>query len=132
MPCTGVMYRASMCTAAMIKDGCSNTYLLGERGLDPDFYNTYSECANDQGWDTGYDYDVNRWTATPPSRDRPGYMDSGGCETIFGSAHAIGFNMGFCDGSVHLISYSIDPSVHLSLGNRKDGMPTNIKQALGQ
>jgi prepilin-type N-terminal cleavage/methylation domain-containing protein/prepilin-type processing-associated H-X9-DG protein len=125
-PATGVMYRTSMCTTAMIKDGTSKTYLLGERYLDPDYYYTYSLCSNDQGWDQGYDYDTDRWTASPPVRDRAGYVDNGGCDTIFGSAHPATFNMAFCDGSVHPISYSIDPGVHKSLGNRMDGGPGSL------
>ena len=39
----------------------------------------------------------------------------------FGSAHSGGFNMAFCDGSVHSIIYEIDPQVHAMLSDRGDG-----------
>jgi prepilin-type processing-associated H-X9-DG protein len=39
----------------------------------------------------------------------------------FGSAHSVGFNMAFCDGSVHIILYTIDAPVHAMLSNRMDG-----------
>jgi prepilin-type N-terminal cleavage/methylation domain-containing protein len=127
---TGVVYRRSMCKMASIKHGPSFTYLAGERYLDPDYYySTY--CANDQGWDTGYDFDVNRWTGVggsplPPKRDTTGYYDNGGCDRIFGSAHRDGFQMVFCDGSVRRFSFSIDPTIHRVLGSRKDRTPVDF------
>ena len=42
-----------------------------------------------------------------------------------GSAHAAGFNIALCDGSVRTISYSIDAATHANLGNRKDGVAIN-------
>ena len=59
---TGVIYRRSEIQIAHIRDGTSNTYLLGERYLNPDFYFRGTLCADDQGWDLGYDFDTNRWT----------------------------------------------------------------------
>ena len=83
-------------------------------------------CANDQGWDLGYDYDVNRWTNQQPRQDRPGYVTNGGCDVIFGSAHAAGFHMVFCDGSVHTLDFSVDLETHRRLGNRKDKLPVDL------
>lgn len=120
---TGVIFRASECTTAMIKDGVSNTYMIGERYLCPDAYFVGSYCDNDQGWDQGYDYDTVRGTMDPPSQDRPGLC---GCMITFGSAHEAGFNMAFCDGVVRLINFSIDPLVHSQLGHRSDGEPTDL------
>jgi len=119
---TGVIYRRSMVKMAHILDGASNTYLIGERFLNPDNYYDGYACDNDQGWDLGYDYDVNRWTGAPdqPLQDRPGLA---GCRTNFGSAHAAGFQMALCDGSVHLMRFDIDPEIHRRLGNRKDKLP---------
>ncbi len=125
---TGVIFRRSKTRFAHILDGASSTYLLGERFLSPDHYEDGGECANDQGWDLGYDYDVNRWTryvpnSMPPIKDTPmqdvpGYT---GCMTIFGSAHWGKFHMVLCDGSVQAINYTIDPETHRQLGNRADG-----------
>ena len=53
-----------MVKMAQIKHGASLTYLIGERYLDPDDWLNGVECANDQGWDEGYDYDTDRWTGS--------------------------------------------------------------------
>ncbi len=50
----------------------------------------------------------------------------------FGSAHAGGFNMAFCDGSIHTILYEIDPMVHTMLSDRQDGLTVDSTQYLGQ
>jgi prepilin-type N-terminal cleavage/methylation domain-containing protein/prepilin-type processing-associated H-X9-DG protein len=135
--CTGVMSRHSECLMAFITDGTSNTYLIGEKYVTPDAYITGDDTGDDQGWTEGYDYDTNRWVqlgnindSNPnnrgylrPMQDTPGYSD---CYS-FGSAHATGLNMAFCDGAVQFLNYSIDPDTHRRLGNREDGLLADPK-----
>ena len=55
--------------------------------------------------------------------DMPGYATRG----LFGSAHINGFQMAFCDGSVHMMNFSMNPKIHDYLGNRKDGHVIDAK-----
>jgi prepilin-type N-terminal cleavage/methylation domain-containing protein len=121
----GVICRRSMTRFAHITDGTNSTYLLGERYLSRDYYFDGGQCSDDQGWDCGYDFDVNRWAFAKPMQDTPGYVDNGGCDAIFGSAHWGQFHMAFCDGSVRGINYGIDLTTHRRLGNRQDGEPVD-------
>jgi prepilin-type N-terminal cleavage/methylation domain-containing protein len=119
----GVVFTGSMVRMADITDGTSNTYLLGEKCLDPANYENGIDDGDNEQALMGADIDILRITATnrfpmqdaldPTMRNRLFYR--------FGSAHASAFHMAFCDGSVRPIAYEIDPPVHQDLGNRKDG-----------
>ena len=126
---TGIFSVHSALKPVEITDGTSHTYLVAERYVMPDSYTTGVSYADDQGWDMGYDFDINRWTVNDdptnamnstsyyqPRRDRQGF-ESG---YNFGSAHANAFNAAFCDGSVHPIKYNIDLETNRRLGCRND------------
>jgi len=126
---TGIVSETSLVTMAEVVDGTSNTYLAGERNINPDDYFTGLAAADDQNLYVGCDIDTLRWTCgSPTSTDCAGYQpfqDTPGVSTRFqfGSAHAAGFQVVLCDGSVRTISYSIDVIVHRDLGNCRDGHP---------
>lgn len=125
----GVIFRRSQIDPAQILDGTTYTYLLGEKYLNADRYQSGNGLGDQNGWNVGYASDVNRWTwyneKNPndptnvwcqPLQDRPGYSNV----NTFGSAHSVVFFMAFCDGSVRGINYNIDRVTHRRLGNRKD------------
>jgi len=118
----GVCYQRSEVSAEMIKDGLSNTYLIGERHLNPDHYMDGRDHDDDQCLYLGHDRDVLRWAYDRPRPDRPGVSNY----WAFGSAHPGFFHMVFCDGSLHRIVYGIDLDVHRRLGCRNDGLPVDL------
>jgi type II secretory pathway pseudopilin PulG len=124
---TGITFTASLVKMCDVTDGATETYLLGEKSLDPDYYVTGYDAGDNEDAMMGDNADISRWTANSqyfwPSQDAPGlsYYEA------FGSAHAVGFQMAFCDGSVAMISYGIDHETHRRLGNRKDGLPIDGK-----
>ena len=131
---TGVCYWRSQVAMRDIPDGSSNTYLVGEKYLNPDSYLNGCDHADNETLFCGFDNDTHRLTycneqnladgANPyftPEQDTPGEENW----LRFGSAHAVSFNMSFCDGSVQAVNYSIDKVTNRRLGNRMDGLMIN-------
>jgi len=138
---TGISHQRSQVTLASISDGASNTFLVGEKYVNRDHYTDGKNTGDAFTMYCGGDRDLLRWTgylgdATDstgtlnnlPLQDRSASNSEGTEVQWFGSAHTGRFNMSFCDGSVHAISYSIDGEVYRRLGNRKDGKPVDSSQ----
>jgi len=127
---TGIFHCGSMVKMAEITDGTSNTYMIGEKYVMPDWYATGMDPGDNESALSGDNADIVRWCDTvpfpTPYQDTPGL--SGQTSYSFGSAHAIGFFMAFCDGSVQKMNYSIANQVHSRLGNRKDGYAIDGKK----
>jgi len=125
--CTGVIFAGSHVRLAEVTDGASNTYLIGEKYLDPDNYSNGQDEGDKRSAFAGDNEDLGRWggpTVPAPRQDRRGNPDRGN----FGSAHPTGFGMALCDGSVRVIDFSIDLEVHRQLANRADGQVGDAKK----
>jgi prepilin-type N-terminal cleavage/methylation domain-containing protein/prepilin-type processing-associated H-X9-DG protein len=137
----GVICFASEVKPAQIVDGLSKTYLIGEKFVAPKAYNDNTAYNNslggygdNQSMYIGYEWDNQRvaWTSKTPAPFsantadfQPSADSDAGNEDIkaaiaFGSAHAGGLNMAFCDGSVQSISYDLDSKVHREQAIRND------------
>ncbi len=112
---TGVVFQRSEIKIADITNGTSNTYLFGEKYLNPASYSTQDDESDDEAMYIGMDNCVMRTTYNPPMQDRRGVQDG----YRFGSAHVAGCNMLYCDGRVEFVDYNIDKTVHKRAGNRR-------------
>lgn len=111
---TGVCFQRSMVRIQYIKRGTSNVFMIGEKYLNPDHYETGRDGADNEQCFAGYDNDIFRVTRWPPQQDRPGYANT----RIFGGAHAAGIQMARCDGSVDVVFYGVSPKVFRTAGKR--------------
>lgn len=122
----GVIFPGSMVQLGHIRDGASNTFLFGEKYVNPEDYDAPENGGDNESMYIGDNGDNVRWCGPnyAPRRDRPGdYTWS-----VFGSAHADMYFVVFCDGSVRGISYSIDLETHRRLGSRRDNLPIDASK----
>jgi prepilin-type N-terminal cleavage/methylation domain-containing protein len=128
----GVVHTASTVRLSDITDGTSQTMLIGEKYVNPAYYQTGEDAGDDQAALMGMNKDIVRWsmqgrdgTSGAPAVPR---QDARGVDNryAFGSAHAGNFGAAFCDGSVRNIAYDVDFTAFRNATDRQDG-----GQALG-
>ncbi len=137
---------AASMSASDLTDGASNTIMLGEKRLNPNFWTKECQPDDNEGYVGGFQDDSIRWGGYgvmqsngtvssgflfwPPLMDRPAPLDSPGSlvdghNFWYGSSHAGGAQFVFCDGSVTLIHFSVDPEVFRRACCRNDGLTLN-------
>jgi prepilin-type N-terminal cleavage/methylation domain-containing protein/prepilin-type processing-associated H-X9-DG protein len=116
-----------------IVDGTSKTYLAGEKHIPFDSYTTGTSPGDNESLYSGYCTDLHRFAGAienvtlgqspfvAPLSDNAAPDSSIPVFVRFGSAHPLGFNMAFCDGSVQFVGYDIDAETHFRFGHRSDG-----------
>ncbi|QDV74447.1 DUF1559 family PulG-like putative transporter [Botrimarina mediterranea] len=129
----GVSYLRSEVRVGQITDGTSRTVFAGEKALHPKDYATGTDAANDQCLYSGHDKDNAAYTGegfwlgsaeSNPQMTFPPVKDGEPNKVMqlrFGSAHPAGILMAFCDGSVRLYGFDVDPITFALLGGRNDG-----------
>ncbi len=118
---------------AKVTDGASSTLLVAEKWLYFSWYDyrqTGPEtCIDNEGWCNGWDNDTICFSGSGPKTcvvPQSDAMTGWSCGLIFGASHTTGMNGVLCDGSVHFLSYSIDPGTWTHLCCRNDGQPVNL------
>ncbi len=118
---SGVMFLNSHIGQKDVTDGTTHTIYVGEKLGDP----------TDLGWMSGTRATL-RNTGVPPKQGMAqrdigdaagGTVPQGNDLTVggFTSEHPGGCNFLFGDGSVHSLSYNVDPTAFRHLGSRADG-----------
>lgn len=124
---TGAVQQGHSTRPAEITDGLAHTLLVGEKRLNVAELGTPQNDDN-EGYTAGWDEDTIGYTGVIPLDDddrtpQPDTTEEDATGNgLFGSSHPQLFQCVYCDGSVHVVTYSIDRMVWASLGNRSDGL----------
>ena len=126
---SGISYVRTRTSLRSVSDGTSNTLMLGEKFVSPQFYESGEMYGDNFSMYVGGSTNVIRYTfpGTTPRRDEnPPDGSVSWAQHSFGSAHPGGCHFAFCDGSGRRITYTIDSAVYRCLGNRRDGQPVTL------
>lgn len=114
----GFVHRMSRVTAGHIRDGLSNVYLIGEKFVPSDQYQTGTDAGDQSVLYAGYSSSSIRFGYETPRSDKL----RGAHPNAYGSPHRATWTMAFGDGSVRTLSFDIDPDLHKALSSRDDGL----------
>ena len=92
--------------------------MIGDKRMDLSYFGDYQSDDN-EGYTSGWDHDVVRWTDLQPLPDS--HNHSGWGELRYGSSHTSGFNVVLCDASVRNVSYSISLTTFKAIGSINQG-----------
>jgi prepilin-type N-terminal cleavage/methylation domain-containing protein len=120
---TGVVRQYRPTRIADVRDGTSNTVLVGDKRLNLTLLGQ-PQADDNEGYTCGWNEDTVRFTDQRPAPDFVGDPSLHGGR-LFGSSHVGRFNMAFADASVRPVSYSVSAPVFRNLGNISDGQVIN-------
>ena len=131
---TGVLIKTDVneLIVERIRDGSSNTLMIGEKAMHPDFLG--NNGGDNENWNNaGWDEDVVRWggnvdgsgvqTPNLPIPDIQVKAASNYWPNQFGSSHSGGVNFCLADGSCRLVNFQVDGETFRRLSLRQDGEP---------
>jgi hypothetical protein len=121
---TGISCQHRLFRFAEVTDGLAHTYLVGEKGINPDNYYNGLDASDDEPMLSGVSADLHCASSHLPLNDQPGTS----IRYLWGSPHSGIVQISFCDGSVHAIPVTIDKLVHRRFGNRHDGEPAGLHE----
>ena len=101
-----------------VKDGLSHTLLLAEKRMNIAHLGKM-QAHDNEGYTCGWNHDIMRYTNRMFLPDFRHPSDPG--DDRFGSSHPGGMNIALVDGSVRMLTYSMDTTMFAYLGNRSDG-----------
>jgi prepilin-type N-terminal cleavage/methylation domain-containing protein len=102
-----------------IKDGTSNTIMLGDKRLNIAFLGQYQSDDN-EGYTAGWDDDTVRATSRTPLPDYNN-PNGGDGDLRFGGSHTAVFNVALGDASVRSVSYGISGTTFYAAGTINAG-----------
>lgn len=116
----GICYLRSQVRASAIKDGFTKTLLVGEKFVPVEEYFSGRDVGDNESMYSGYSVDLNRYLSelALPLRDAGTVTGIGAVR--FGGPHWSTWTAVYCGGSVHHLSFDIDPRVFAGLGGRAD------------